>query len=141
MNKVILMGRLTRDPEIRYGNDNKPVARCSLAVDRRYKDKNGEYPTDFFNLTAFGKTAEFAEKYLNKGTKVVIDGELRNNNYEKDGKMVYQDVIVANSIEFAESKSAGNSAAATQQSAPASEASEDGFQPIDDSSDAELPFN
>ena len=84
----------------------KAVARYSIAVDRRYKDQNGNYPTDFFNLTSFGNTASFVEKYLRKGTKIVVEGELRNNNYEKDGKTVYSDQIIANSVEFAESKNA-----------------------------------
>ena len=143
MNKVILMGRLTRDPEIRYGNDNRAVARYSIAVDRRYKDQDGKYPTDFFNLTSFGKTAEFVEKYLRKGTKIVIDGELRNNNYEKDGKMVYQDQIVANSVEFAESKNAGggdaNASTVGSGNAPTGDAG-DGFNPIDDATEDNLPF-
>ena len=141
MNKVILMGRLTRDPEIRYGNDNRPVARYSIAVDRRYKDQNGNYPTDFFNLTSFGKTAEFVEKYLRKGTKIVIDGELRNNNYERDGKTVYQDQIVANSVEFAESKNAqgGSVDYPDAPAAPTGDAG-DGFNAIDDATEDNLPF-
>lgn len=142
MNKVILMGRLTRDPEVRYGNDNKPVARYSIAVDRRYKDQNGNYPTDFFNLVSFGNTASFVEKYLRKGTKIVIDGELRNNNYEKDGKTVYQDQIVANSVEFAESKNAQGqngdySNAPSNQ--PTGDAG-DGFNAIEDATEDNLPF-
>lgn len=142
MNKVILMGRLTRDPEVRYGSDNRPIARYSIAVDRRYKDQNGNYPTDFFNLTSFGKTAEFVEKYLKKGTKIVIDGEIRNNNYEKDGKTVYQDQIVANSVEFAESKSA-QGAGGDYSNAPSNQPTGDagdGFNPIEDATEDNLPF-
>ena len=142
MNKVILMGRLTRDPEVRYGNDNKPVARYTIAVDRGYKDKDGNRQTDFINLISFGKTAEFAEKYLRKGTKIVVDGEIRNNNYEKDGKTVYQDQIIANSIEFAESKNSGsgNGDGGNSQT-PASQSDGDGFTPVDESvSDDSLPF-
>jgi len=139
MNKVILMGRLTRDPEVRYGNDNKPVARYSIAIDRKYKDQNGNYPTDFFNLVSFGNTATFVEKYLHKGTKVVIEGELRNNNYEKDGKTVYQDQIVALSVEFAESKKAQGEAAPAP--APATNADADGFNPVgEDVTEDTLPF-
>ncbi len=133
------MGRLTRDPEVRYGNDNKPVARYSIAIDRKYKDQNGNYPTDFFNLVSFGNTATFVEKYLHKGTKVVIEGELRNNNYEKDGKTVYQDQIVALSVEFAESKKAQGEAAPAP--APATNADADGFNPVgEDVTEDTLPF-
>ena len=142
MNKVILMGRLTRDPEVRYGNDNKPVARYSIAVDRRYKDQNGNYPTDFFNLVSFGNTASFVEKYLRKGTKIVIDGELRNNNYEKDGKTVYQDQIVANSVEFAESKNAqgqGGDYSNAPSNQPTGDAG-DGFNAIEYATEDNLPF-
>ena len=143
MNKVILMGRLTRDPEVRYGNDNRPIARYSIAVDRRYKDQSGNYPTDFFNLTSFGKTAEFVEKYLRKGTKIVIDGELRNNNYEKDGKTVYSDQIVVNSVEFAESKSAQGGGNVDYSNAPGNAPTGDagdGFNAIDDATEDNLPF-
>ena len=142
MNKVILMGRLTRDPEVRYGNDNKPVARYSIAVDRRYKDQNGNYPTDFFNLVSFGNTASFVEKYLRKGTKIVIDVELRNNNYEKDGKTVYQDQIVANSVEFAESKNAqgGNGDYSNAPSNQPTGDAGDGFNAIEDATEDNLPF-
>jgi single-strand DNA-binding protein len=103
MNKIILMGRLTRDPEVRYGGaNNTAVARFSIAVDRRYK-REGEPTADFFNITAFGRLGEFAEKYLKKGTKILLDGELRNDNYtNKDGQKVYGMQIIANNIEFAE---------------------------------------
>ena len=140
MNKVILMGRLTRDPEIRYSQDNKPIARYSIAVDRKYKDQNGNYPTDIFGLTSFGNTATFVEKYLHKGTKIVIEGELRNNNYEKDGSTVYQDQIVANSVEFAESKNASNSSNNNKaDSAP--KVDDAGWQEVDESTNEEtLPF-
>ncbi len=143
MNKVLLMGRLTRDPEVRYGgsDNSRAIARFAIAVDRRYKDANGNYPTDFINLVAFGKTGEFVEKYVTKGTKVVVEGEIQNNNYEKDGKMVYQDQIVVNQIEFAESKRAasenGNYSAP---SAPVSDAG-DGFNAIDDGTEDTLPFD
>lgn len=107
MNKVILMGRLTRDPEVRYGgSSNMAIARFSIAVDRRFK-RDGEPTADFFNCTAFGKTGEFVEKYLKKGTKIVLDGEVRNDNYtNKEGQKVYGFQIIANNIEFAESKNA-----------------------------------
>ena len=105
MNKWIGMGRLTRDPEVRYSQSGSAVANFSVAIDRRYK-RDGETTADFFNCTAFGKTGEFAEKYLRKGTKVVIEGELQNNNYEdKNGTKHYSVQIIVNQIEFAESKS------------------------------------
>ena len=105
MNKLILMGRLTKDPEIRYGGvNNTAVARFSIAVDRRFK-RDGQPTADFFNCTAFGKLGEFVEKYLCKGTKIVLDGEIQNNNYQnKDGQTVYGFQVIVNSIEFAESK-------------------------------------
>ena len=106
MNKVILMGRLTRDPEVRYGGaNNTAIAKFSLAVDRRFK-REGQPEADFFNCTAFGKTGEFVEKYLRKGTKVVLDGEIQNDNYEKDGVKHYSTQIIVNTLEFAESKKA-----------------------------------
>lgn len=105
MNKVILMGRLTRDPDIR-GEGNNLTARYSLAVDRRFKDSDGNYPTDFINIVVFGKGAEFAEKYLKKGTKVVVTGRIQTGSYtNKDGQKVYTTDVVAEDQEFAESKS------------------------------------
>ena len=105
MNTCIMMGRLTRDPEIRYTSDNKAVASFSLAVDRRFK-RDGDPDADFFNCTAFGKTAEFVEKYLKKGTKILIEGHLQNDTYEKDGQKKTVTKILIDSCEFAESKSA-----------------------------------
>lgn len=128
MNLVVLVGRLTADPEVRHNND-KAVARFSLAVNRRFK-RNGDADTDFFNCVAFGKTAEFMEKYFHKGMKAVITGELRNNHYEKDGVKHYSEQVVINTIEFAESKST---------SIPPTD--NDGFMNIPDDIDEELPFN
>ena len=108
MNKVILMGRLTRDPEVRYsqGASQTAVARFSVAVDRRFK-RDGEPDADFFNCTAFGKQAEFVEKYLHKGTKILLSGRIQNDNYtNKDGQMVYSVRVIVEEIEFAESKNA-----------------------------------
>ncbi len=110
MNKVILMGRLTRDPDVRYSqNGNQTaVARFSIAVDRRFK-RDGEAEADFFNCTAFGKTGEFVEKYLHKGTKVVLSGRIQNDNYtNREGQMVYGMQIIAEDLEFAESKNASS---------------------------------
>ena len=155
MNKVILMGRLTRDPEVRYsqGASQTTVARFSIAVDRRFK-REGEPDADFFNCTSFGKQAEFVERYLHKGTKVVLCGRVQNDNYtNKDGQMVYSVRIMVDEIEFAESKSAsggndggynngfgggfggGNSNVSTPSGAG------DGFMNIPDGIDEELPFN
>ena len=159
MNKVILMGRLTRDPEVRYsqGASQTSVARFSVAVDRRFK-REGEPDADFFNCTAFGKQAEFIEKYLHKGTKVVLCGRIQNDNYtNKDGQMVYSVRVMVDEIEFAESKNAsganagggynnaggyGNGGyAGGGNSAPAPSGAGDGFMNIPDGIDEELPFN
>ena len=110
MNKVILMGRLTRDPEVRYsqGEQATAVARYTLAVDRR--GRNQENSADFIPCVAFGKAAEFAERYLHKGTKIVLTGRIQTGSYtNKDGQRVYTTDIVAEDQEFAESKNAENS--------------------------------
>lgn len=107
MNKVILMGRLTKDPDMR-GEGTNLVARYSLAVDRRFKDNDGNYQTDFINIVVFGKGAEFAEKYLKKGIKVVVTGRIQTGSYtNKDGQKVYTTDVIAEDQEFAESKSSG----------------------------------
>ncbi|MCF0130938.1 MAG: single-stranded DNA-binding protein [Pseudobutyrivibrio sp.] len=142
MNKVIMMGRLTRDPEVRYGGaNNTAVARYSIAVDRRFKRDN-EPTADFFNCVSFGKQGEFVEKYLRKGSKVLVEGELRNNNYQnKDGQMVYNVEINVANVEFAESKnSQGGSGDFGGGFAP-SAAANDGFMNIPDGIEEELPFN
>lgn len=105
MNLVILMGRLTRDPEVSSSTSGTTFARYSIAVDRKFK-REGEADADFFNCTSFGKQAEFVEKYLKKGTKIVVSGEIQNNNYtNKDGQKVYDVRIMVHDVEFAESKS------------------------------------
>lgn len=107
MNKVILMGRLTKDPDMR-GEGTNLVARYSLAVDRRFKDNDGNYQTDFINIVVFGKGAEFAEKYLKKGTKVVVTGRIQTGSYtNKEGAKIYTTDVIAEDQEFAESKSSG----------------------------------
>lgn len=140
MNKVILMGRLTRDPEIRYsqGQNSTAIGRYTLAVDRRFK-REGQPEADFFNCTVFGKGAEFAEKYLKQGTKIAITGSLQQDNYtNQHGEKVYSFQIVVDEQEFAESKaSAGNAAA----SKPATPTASDGFVNIPESLEDELPFN
>ncbi len=147
MNKVILMGRLTRDPEVRYsqGANATAVARFSIAVDRRFK-REGEPDADFFNCTCFGKQAEFIERYLRKGTKVVVVGRIQNDNYtNKDGQMVYSVRVMVDEIEFAESKNAssGNEGGYTggNYNRPAPSGAGDGFMNIPDGIDEELPFN
>ena len=146
MNKVMLMGRLTRDPEVRYGQSGNQtaVARFSIAVDRRFK-REGQPDADFFNCTAFGKQAEFVERYLRKGTKMVVIGSLQNNNYtNRDGQTVRDVQIVVDELEFAESKnaSAGNVGGFVPSDRPSpSQAAGDGFMNIPDGIDEELPFN
>ena len=147
MNKVILMGRLTRDPEVRYsqGGSQTAVARFSIAVDRRFK-REGQPDTDFFDCTAFGKQAEVIERYVHKGTKVLIGGSIQNNNYtNKDGQMVYGTRIVVDEFEFAESKNASSGDNSGYMggntSRPAPSGAGDGFMNIPDGIDEELPFN
>lgn len=137
MNKVILMGRLTRDPDVRYSqtDSNMAIARFSLAVDRRFKKQGDTVTADFFNCTAFGKQGEFVEKYLKQGTKIVVIGRIQNDNYtNKDGQKVYSVQIMVEEIEFAESKAAGQSQ--QNDSMPG-----DGFMNIPDGVESELPFN
>lgn len=146
MNKVILMGRLTRDPEVRYsqGASQTAVARFSVAVDRRFK-REGEPDADFFNCTSFGKQAEFVERYLRKGTKILLSGRVQNDNYtNKDGQMVYSVRIMVDEIEFAESKNssgADNSGFGGGMNRPEPMGAGDGFMNIPDGIDEELPFN
>ena len=135
MNKVIMIGRLTRDPEVRYGANGtqSAVGKFSLAVDKRFK-REGQPTADFFNCTVFGKQAEFAEKYLRKGTKIAIVGSLQNNDYtNKEGQKVKDMQIIVDEMEFAESKAAGSEPA---QGKPIG----GGFMQMDDLSDEDLPF-
>ena len=139
MNKVILMGRLTRDPEVRYtqGDNAMAIARYSLAVDRRFK-RDGEPDADFINCVAFGKAGEFAEKYLKKGTKIAVVGRIQTGSYtNKDGQKVYTTDVVVEEQEFAESKNSGSSD--NNQSAPVNKNTD--FMNIPDGIDEELPFN
>ena len=150
MNKVVLMGRLTRDPDIRYSNGETATAvgRFTLAVDRRFGRKDGEQTADFIGCVAFGRTAEFAEKYLRQGVKVAASGRIQTGSYtNRDGQKVYTTDVVVEDQEFAESKAAGGNAGGFQQqggfqSAPApSAAAGDGFMNIPDGIDEELPFS
>ncbi|QOV20154.1 single-stranded DNA-binding protein [Blautia liquoris] len=155
MNKVILMGRLTRDPDIRYsaGENSTAVARYTLAVDRRFK-RDGDQTADFINCVAFGRSAEFAEKYLRQGIRMVVSGRIQTGSYtNRDGVKVYTTDVVVEEQEFAESKKASEehrsqssgldgfdneNSGQSQSQAPASA---DGFMNIPDGIDEELPFN
>ncbi len=147
MNKVILMGRVTRDPEVRYsqGDNATAVARYTLAVDRRFNRNNDEQTADFINCVAFGKSGEFAEKYLHKGTKIAITGRIQTGSYtNKDGVKVYTTDVVVEDHEFAESKNSAGSAdnsGFAPAGRPAPAAAGDGFMNIPDGIDEELPFN
>lgn len=153
MNKVILMGRLTRDPDVRYsaGENSTAVARYTLAVDRRFR-RDGDFATaDFIGCVAFGRQAEFAEKYLRQGTKIAITGRIQTGSYtNREGQKVYTTDVVVEEQEFAESKNAGGNNggySAPQHNNPAPSAntsdlgSADGFMNIPDGIDEELPFN
>lgn len=147
MNKVILMGRLVRDPEVRYsqGENASAVARYTLAVDRRFNRNNGEENNaDFIGCVAFGRAAEFVEKYCHKGTKLVVTGRIQTGSYtNKDGVRVYTTDVVAEEQEFAESKNAQSSYEGGY-SAPVrttNSSISDGFMNIPDGIDEELPFN
>ena len=148
MNKVILMGRLTRDPEVRYsqGEQATAIARYTVAVDRRFRRDGDSQTADFIGCVAFGRQAEFAEKYLRKGTKIALTGRIQTGSYtNRDGQKVYTTDVVVEEQEFAESKAASEShmnggfqaAPAPAPSAPAG----DGFMNIPDGIDEELPFN
>ncbi len=144
MNKVVLMGRLTRDPDVRYSQGETPmaIARYTLAVDRRFRRDGSDQSADFISCVSFGKTAEFAEKYFHKGTKICICGRIQTGSYtNKDGQKVYTTEVVVEEQEFAESKNAsGESDFASAPSAPSVPAG-DGFINIPDGIDEELPFN
>ena len=151
MNKVILMGRLTRDPEVRYsqGEQATAIARYTVAVDRRFRRDGDSQSADFIGCVAFGRQAEFAEKYLRKGTKIALTGRIQTGSYtNRDGQKVYTTDIVVDDQEFADSKNAsggneGGYGNSYQQSRPApSSAIGDGFMNIPDGVEDEgLPFN
>ena len=148
MNKVILMGRLTRDPEVRYsqGENAMAVARYTLAVDRRQSrnNQNGDQTADFIQCVAFGRSGEFAEKYFRKGLKVVVTGRIQTGSYtNKDGQRVYTTDVVVEDQEFAESKAASqnNGGGFVPADRPSPSDAGDGFMNIPDGIDEELPFN
>jgi len=147
MNKAILMGRLTRDPEVRYsqGEGSLAIARYTLAVDRRFK-RDGEATADFINCVVFGKSAEFAERYFRQGIKIAVVGRIQTGSYtNKDGVKVYTTEVVVEEQQFAESKaaseaSAGNNYQAAAAPSPSADIG-DGFMNIPDGIDEELPFS
>ena len=160
MNSVVLMGRLTRDPEVRYSQGEQPmaIARYTLAVDRRRsRNNNDENSADFISCVAFGRAGEFAEKYFHKGIKICVSGRIQTGSYtNKDGQKVYTTEVVVENQEFAESRNADSSAsysggfgggfgqgaeapAARPEERPA--AAMDGFMNIPEGIDEELPFN
>ena len=139
MNKVILIGRLTRDPEVRYTEGGTSIARFTVAVDRRFKQDGGQQ-ADFISCIAFGKAAEIVEKYFKQGSKIVIEGRMQTGSYtNKDGQKVYTTDVVAENVEFAESKSSSGYDGSYRPEP--SSAIGDGFMNIPDGIDEELPFN
>lgn len=157
MNKVILMGRLTRDPDVRYsaGENSSAVARFTIAVDRRFR-RDGEQTADFISCVAFGRQAEFVEKYLRQGIKIALTGRIQTGSYtNREGQRVYTTDVVAEELEFAESKNASagsgasNGYSAPRQNTPAAPtrtpdfggSSVEGFMNYPDGIDEELPFN
>ena len=141
MNKCVLLGRLTRDPEVRYsaGEGSNATARFSIAVNRKFKNAEGNYDADFINCVAFGKTAEFIEKYFAKGNMVAIAGRIQTGSYtNKDGVKVYTTDVVVEEVEFAGGK---NDGAASDNASAKTTQNYGGFANIPDGMDEELPFN
>ena len=146
MNKVILMGRLTRDPEIRYtqGDNAMAIANYTIAVNRMKKKDGSEQQADFISCKAFGKAGEFAEKYLHKGTKICVSGRIQTGSYtNKEGVKVYTTDVVVDEQDFAESKNSNTAPAGNtqQQTAPKQAAPDEGFMDIPEGADEEIPFN
>ena len=144
MNLCIQIGRCTKDPDIKVAKSGTTIADFTLAVDRKFK-REGQPDADFLNFTAFGKTAEFVEKWVHKGTKLVVQSTLQNNNYQgRDGKTVYRNTLMVESVEFAESKAASQRANANNNESdavPASNDSKDDFMNISGAIGEELPFD
>ena len=131
MNRVVLMGRLTKDPDVRYSKEQMAIARYTLAVDRRGRDKEA----DFISCVVFGKGGEFAEKYLHKGMKIAVSGRIQTGSYtNKEGRKVYTTEVVVDDQEFAESKG-------TETKTAEPSTGYDGFMSIPEGMDEELPFN
>lgn len=140
MNNVQLVGRLGRDPEVRYSQGNKStcIARYTLAVRRKFKNADGEYDTDWINCVAFGASGEFAEKYFKKGMLVGVSGRIQTGSYEKDGRTVYTTDIVVEDQEFCESKKDGNSATPPSKKTPKGD---EDFMKMPEGDEEELPFS
>lgn len=145
MNRVTLIGRLTREPDVRYSQGETPlcIARYTLAVDRRFR-RDDQQSADFISCVAFGRQGEFAEKYLHQGTKIAVNGRIQTGSYtNKDGQKVYTTEVVIEDHEFVESKGASESRAASgaDTSRPEPSAAADGFMNIPEGIEEELPFN
>lgn len=143
MNKVVLMGRLTKDPEVRYstGENATAIARFTVAVNRRFKNAEGNYDADFINCVAFGKSAEFIEKYFAKGSMIALSGRIQTGSYtNKDGVKVYTTDVVVEDTEFAGGKNEGGSSGASGSNARTGSKNDD-FMNIPDDESEELPFN
>lgn len=143
MNKVVLMGRLTKDPEVRYSQGENPIAiaRYTLAVDRRFRRNNEEQSADFIACVAFGKSGEFAEKYFHKGIKITVSGRIQTGSYtNKDGQKVFTTEVVVDEQEFAESKAASHSSQGSNSKLTVT-TDDEGFMHIPDGLEEELPFN
>ena len=139
MNSVQLTGRLTRDPEVRYTDGGLSIARFTLAVNRRFKQENGP-SADFIQCKAFGKTAEFIEKYFSKGRKMAMNGRIQTGSYQnQDGATVHTTEIIVENVEFGESRSASGNGSNNGNQMPAP--GDDGFMNIPDGLDEELPFS
>ena len=139
MNKVILIGRLTKDPDIKYqGSNNTPICRLNLAVQRNYKNKEGKYDADFISCTAYKSTAEFLEKYFHKGSQIVIEGEWRTGSYEKDGTRIYTNECVVSKAEFCGSKADNNQE--NKPSTPPPANANDDFVDVDSVDTDSIPF-
>lgn len=137
MNKVCLVGRLVRDPEVRYsaGENATAICRFSIAVDRRFKREGDEQTADFINIVSFGKTAEFIQKYFTKGQRIGLAGRIQTGKFtNKDGQTVYTTDVIAEEVEFVESKKSGNETGSSSKS-------DDSFSNVPDEIDGELPFN
>ena len=145
MNKIILMGRLTRNPEVRYtsGENTTAIARFSIAVNRKFAKETDEVKADFFNCVAFGTRGEFVEKYVKQATKVLITGRVQNDNYtNREGQKVYGISIMVEEIEFAESKNAAQNNNKTSNNVDTpQQQTNDGFMNIPTDLQEELPFN
>lgn len=124
MNKAFLIGRLTRDPELRYSSSDAAIVNFSIAIDRQYTNNQGQRETDFINIVAFQKQAENIKKYVSKGSLVAVDGRIQTRNYEdKDGKRVYVTEVVADRVQFLDSRNSGNTVS--------NDVSEDNVSPAD----------